>query len=122
MAVRRSVFSWVLAGVCLCLSVAVVVLFEYNGRRQNLLQLRQQELNQGFLGPEAQQIARQVLEDMAASSREHPDIRRILRLHGYTLPPLTSGQEAESDVPPAAAAEAPDGNSDAVLSVEDAEP
>ena len=97
-----SVCCWILGGLCLILSVSVILLFEYNGRRQGLLQVRQQELNQGFLGPEARKITGQVLEDMAASSREHLSIRRILRLYGYTVAPAVKEQgEAPGPAPEA---------------------
>ena len=93
MVAHRSILGWVLGGLCLGLSVSVVALFEYNVGRQNLLQVRQQELNQGFLGPETQQITGQVLEDLATASHKHVSIRRILRLYGYTVPPLSGAQQ-----------------------------
>lgn len=90
-------FSWGLGAVCFGLSVSVVGLFEYNAKRQNLLQVRQQELNQGFLGPNTQQITGQVLEELAAASRTQAPIRRILRLYGYTLPPVTGAPQIAAD-------------------------
>ena len=73
------------AGVVL--TVALILAAHTNQQLQVQLQARQQALNQGILGQQAQQISTGVLQAMAGAAVGNPAIRQLLEKHGYRMPP-----------------------------------
>jgi hypothetical protein len=77
--------SVIIAFVCLVLSLSIVVVARSNGFLQQDIQRRQQQLNNSIFTPQAQQIANNVLQDMAAVASTNAQMRALLGKHGYTL-------------------------------------
>ncbi|MEI6969975.1 MAG: hypothetical protein WCL44_00530 [bacterium] len=93
-------FVVLLLGVaCVSLAVALMVVARSNQKLQARLQLQQQALSQGILGPRAQQISSGVLLDLvSAAEGGNTAIRDLLQKHGYNVP-------ASKTLAPAAAAD-----------------
>lgn len=90
-----------LALVALGMSLAIVVTARGNVQLQETLQARQVQLNGSILGPQAQQVASGILQDMARVALTNEAMRQLLARHGYTVTP------APAATAPAAAAPAP---------------
>lgn len=75
----------VLSVLCLILCGGVMTLAFVNERQQERIQLRQQELSRGMMGPEARQISNQVLRDLGAVAQRNAALRRVLAKHGYEV-------------------------------------
>ena len=80
-----------LGAVCVGLAAAVVLMNESNRRSQMRLEARQQALNRGILGPQGQEIGRNLLTDLAGASAESPEIRALLQRHGYRVSAAAGG-------------------------------
>lgn len=79
------VTSIVVGVACVVLSLATVVTARSNATLQGSIQLRQQQLNSGILGPQGQQVAGNILQEMATVAVKNPNMRRILTKYGYTV-------------------------------------
>lgn len=105
----RSMKSWqytvslILGVVSLVLSVSIVGISRSNMAMQDSIQLRQQRLNGSVLAPQAQQIANNVLQDMAATASKNEKMRTLLAKHGYNVPaaPPPAAIEKPADKTPA---------------------
>lgn len=97
--------------VCVGLAAALVVVAESNRRTQLRLELRQQAINRGIMGPQGQEIGRNLLRDMAEASVRNPAILKLLEKHGYQVSgaqPAAAGADTNSArvaAPPAAKTE-----------------
>lgn len=87
-----------LAITCLGLSIGIVVTARKNMELQDSIQLRQQQLNNSVLGQQAQQIANNILQDMAATAAKNEKMRDLLAKHGYKVP---AAPAAASEIEPA---------------------
>lgn len=67
-----------LAVTCVVLTAALILMAHNNQRLQVNLQARQQAINQGILGQQAQQISAGVLNDLANAAAGNPAIRQLL--------------------------------------------
>ena len=101
-----------LAVACVVLSIALVMVAQKNQSLIVRLQAQQQNLNQGILGPQAQQISSGVIQDLVRAGGNNREIRRMLEKHGFTVPvtppaesaptpPEKKGTETESIKPEA---------------------
>lgn len=87
----------VLGAACLGLSVAFVITAKQNMTMQGSIQLRQQQLENSMLGQQAQQIANNILQDMAATAARNEAMRDLLAKHGYKVSAApTAGTEGAS--------------------------
>ncbi len=75
-----------LGATCAVISVALVILSQMNVSMQAQIQIRQQQLNNSVIGPQGQQIANSILQDMEASAASNRDMRDLLGKHGYNVP------------------------------------
>ncbi len=75
----------ILGSACLGLSIAIVVVSQSNMRIQGEIQGRQQQLNSGVLGSEAQQITGNILQDMGATAAKNEKMRTLLTKYGYSV-------------------------------------
>jgi hypothetical protein len=93
--------------LCLALCAGVMAIAFVNEHQQTQLQARQQELSRGMMGPEARQIASQVLQDLASVAQRHAPLRRVLARHGYEVqrPSLSADEPAEVVLPEVTAPE-----------------
>lgn len=80
----------VLGTVCLGLGAVIVFTSQRTMTLQDDLQVRQQQLNNSVLGPQAQQIANSILQDMATSAATNNDMRALLAKYGYVIPATSS--------------------------------
>ena len=87
----------VVGGLCLLLVILVIAVAELNRQQQKTLQWRQQELVQGMLGPEAQRISAEVIQDIGNAARYNATIRELLSRYGYQLP---SVMDSRASSPP----------------------
>ena len=76
----------ILGAACVGLSAVIVYTARSNMVLQDAIQARQQQLNNSVLGPQAQQIANNILQDMAATAAKNEKMRDLLAKHGYTVP------------------------------------
>lgn len=72
--------------LCLGLSVATVLTARSNLALQRDIQARQRQLENSLLGPQAQQIANSILQDMATTAATSATMRELLAKHGYRIP------------------------------------
>ncbi len=77
--------TMILALTCLGLAVSIVIVSSSRIRAQEEVNARQQQLNNGVLGQQGQQIQSGILQDMANSAAQNPKMRRLLTRHGYTV-------------------------------------
>ena len=68
------------------MSLAIVVTAKKNITIQGGIQARSQQLNNSVLGPQAQQITGNILQDMAAVAAKDTKMRDLLSKHGYNIP------------------------------------
>lgn len=81
--------------VCVVLSGGLFCIAHINQKLQAELQMKQQALNNGILGPQAQQVTSGILQDMANAAASNPGIRQLLEKNGYKVePPKTTGAAA----------------------------
>jgi hypothetical protein len=80
----------VLSTVCLGLCAVIVFTSHRTMTLQDEMQVRQQQLNNSVLGPQAQQIANSILQDMATSAATNHDMRALLSKYGYVIPAASS--------------------------------
>ena len=71
--------------VCVGLTVALILMEHTNQQLHLQTQTQQQQLNQGILGQQAQQISSGVLQEMATAAAGNPNIRKLLKKHGYNV-------------------------------------
>lgn len=83
----------VLGAACITLSASIILISRSNLTLQDAIQVRQQQLNNGVLGPQAQQVANSILQDMAATASKNEKMRDLLAKHGYTIPAATAKEE-----------------------------
>ncbi len=83
-----------LGATCAVISVALVILSQMNVSMQAQIQIRQQQLNSGIMGPQGQQIANSILQDMEASAASNRDMRDLLGKHGYNIPGAATATNA----------------------------
>jgi hypothetical protein len=76
----------VLGGLCLVISVTAVLLTKSNQRLQQDVQNKQQQLSSGILGPQGQQIASAILQEMVAVAATNGAMRQMLARHGQNVP------------------------------------
>ncbi len=76
----------VLGALCMGLSAAVILTSKSNITIQEEIQGRQQKLNSGVLGQQAQQITGNILQDMATVAAKNEKMRKLLAQYGYTVP------------------------------------
>lgn len=74
-----------LAVACVILTAALMLIDHTNQNLQVQLQARQQALNQGILGQQAQQISGGVLQDLASAAIRSHDIHQLLEKYGYRV-------------------------------------
>lgn len=74
-----------LGAVCAGLSLMIVLTSRSNMRMQEEIQSRQQTLNSGVLGQQAQQITGNILQDMAAVGAKNEKMRTLLSKYGYNI-------------------------------------
>ena len=74
-----------MAVVCLGVSVALILTTQSNQELQQTLQARQTQIANGVLGPQAQQIASSILQDMGRSAVTNEPMRQLLAKHGYNV-------------------------------------
>ncbi|MDA1044230.1 MAG: hypothetical protein O3C57_03290 [Verrucomicrobia bacterium] len=102
-----------LAFACVGVSVASVLVARANSHLQAELQERQVRLNNGLLSQKGQQIASNILQEMAQYSVTNKPIRALLNKHGYNVepnkatvtPPSTAQAKPATPAAPAASAE-----------------
>jgi DNA-binding protein H-NS len=88
-----------LAVACVGMTVALILVQHINQKLQVELQARQQMLNQGILGQQAQQISGGVIQDMATAAVKSRGIRVLLEKNGYRAsPPRSDGSAKNSPV------------------------
>ena len=88
-------FVLLLLGVaCVGLTVALIVMAQTNQQLQAESQTRQQALNQGILGQQAQQISGGVIQDLTSAAAGNSAIRQLLEKHGYRVPSSRSARSA----------------------------
>lgn len=92
------VASIVMGVACVALSVATVLTAKSNSTLQGSIQLRQQQLNNGVLGPQGQQVAGNILQEMATAAVKNKMMRLILTKHGYNVSGAPAAS-AEGDRP-----------------------
>ena len=68
--------------LCVALSVAIVGMAYSNQQFQKELQNSQAKINNGILGPQAQQIIGNVIQEMAAVAATNSRMRALLQKHG----------------------------------------
>jgi len=78
---------------CVALSVAIVTVANINQDVQRQIQVRQQQLNNGILGQQAQQVTSTILQDMAEVAVNNGKIRKLLAKYGYNI---SSSQQTSS--------------------------
>jgi len=76
----------ILGALCVGLSAAIIIISKSNIAIQEEIQGRQQKLNNGVLGQQAQQITGNILQDMAAVAAKNEKMRKLLSKHGYNIP------------------------------------
>jgi hypothetical protein len=76
----------VLSVMCVGLSAAIIITSKSNLAIQEEIQGRQQKLNNGVLGQQAQQITGNILQDMAAVAAKNEKMRKLLSQYGYNIP------------------------------------
>jgi hypothetical protein len=81
-----------LGALCLTLCVTLIAIAGANERQQIRIQSRQQALNRGMLGPNAQQVSGRVLQDLALAAEHNAEIRKILIQHGYQVQQATPSE------------------------------
>lgn len=93
------VTSIVVGVACMALSVATVLTAKSNATLQGVIQLRQQQLNSGILGPQGQQVAGNILQEMATVAGKNQNMRKIFAKHGYNVEsaPAASAEESRPD-------------------------
>ncbi|MEI6514708.1 MAG: hypothetical protein WCO77_01915 [bacterium] len=87
----------ILGVACLGLSIAIVFISQRNMRIQSEIQDRQQQLNNGVLGAEAQQITGRILQDMGTTAAKNEKMRNLLTKYGYNV--RSSEPEAATQAP-----------------------
>src|SRR5664279_5122596 len=85
-----------LACACLGLSVAIVVIAQANQQMQTEIQGRQVDLGNSVLGPQAQQIANTVIQDMGRVAVSNSAMRQLLGKYGYTVQPSPASATGSS--------------------------
>lgn len=87
----------IVAGVsCVALSLATVLMAKSSATLHESIQVRQQKLNSGILGPQGQQVAGNVIQEMAAVAVTNRMMMGILVKHGYNMPNMAA-QPAEPE-------------------------
>lgn len=84
--------------VCLTLSILIVFTSRSNMKMQDTIQARQQQLNASLLGPQAQQIANSILQDMASLATTNDQMRTLLAKHGYNPPPASASTPSDKTI------------------------
>lgn len=87
--------SIILGIICIELSITIVIIARNNMALQNDIQLRQQQLNNSILSPQAQQIANTVLQDMAGVASTNAPMRALLGKYGYKI--QAAGETSSAD-------------------------
>ena len=75
---------------CLGLSIAIVAISRNTISLQETIQERQAKLNSGILGPQAQQVTGNILQDMAAIASKDDKMRDLLAKYGFNVKPAQS--------------------------------
>lgn len=88
----------ILGSLCVGLSAAIVLTSKSNMTIQDEIQARQQLLNKSVLGPQAQQITGNILQDMAAVAPKNEKMRTLLAKFGYNIPPAQQMAAPKSKV------------------------
>jgi hypothetical protein len=88
-----------LAVACVGMTMALILVQHTNQKLQVDLQARQQVLNQGILGQQAQQISGGVLQDMATAAVKSRGIRVLLEKNGYRVPPPSAAKNPSAKNP-----------------------
>lgn len=70
---------------CLLLATAELIMSRANQKEQERLQAQQQMLNQGILGPQAQQISAALLQSLGDAAVKDPEVRQLIEKHGYRV-------------------------------------
>lgn len=89
----------VVGALCLGMSLAIVVTAKKNIALQADIQERSQRLNSGVLGPQAQQITGNILQDMAAVAAKNAKMRDLLAKHGYNVPAAPAPESVKKSTP-----------------------
>ncbi|MEI8140693.1 MAG: hypothetical protein WCI03_12610 [bacterium] len=76
----------ILGVACVGLSVIIVFTSRSNMVMQDDIQARQQKLSNSILGPQAQQVANGILQNMASAAPTNAKMRELLAKHGYNIP------------------------------------
>jgi len=87
-----------LSGVCVVLTVALILIANTNQGLQLKLQAQQQALNQGILGQQAQQISAGIMQDLYNVAGKNYAIRQLLEKHGYRVS-ATQAQDSVTNAP-----------------------
>lgn len=80
----------ILGTACIGLSAGIVFTSRSNMALQDDIQARQQQLNNSVLGPQAQQVANSILQEMAATAPQNGKMRELLAKYGYNIPAATA--------------------------------
>lgn len=89
----------IVAGVaCVVLSLATVLMAKSNATLIESIQLRQQKLNSGILGQQGQQVAGNIIQEMAVVAGTNRMMRGVLVKHGYNVSNAAAAS-AEKDQP-----------------------
>ena len=88
----------ILGASCVGLSAAIILTSKSNIAIQEEIQGRQQKLNEGVLGQQAQQITGNILQDMAAVAGKNEKMRKLLSKHGYNIPAAQSAPSNKTAV------------------------
>ena len=79
--------------------MASVLTTRANLKLQDELQATQAQLSNGLLSQKGQQIASNILTEMARASLTNTPIRQILTKHGYNVEPVAAPVEPREEVP-----------------------
>lgn len=78
--------SVILGVACAVLSAVIIFTSQRNMTLQETIQNHQQQLNNGVLGEQTQQVANNILQDMAATAASNEKMRSLLSKYGYNIP------------------------------------
>jgi hypothetical protein len=83
----------ILGVACVALSAVIIYTSQSNITLQNTIQARQQQLNNSVLGEQTQQVANNILQDMAATATGNEKMRSLLAKYGYTVPAASAPEQ-----------------------------